>query len=96
MIRYSIVTIKQIPLYQLISLLLFPQRLKNKNKNTICTEILDVFKHVYINISTLKAIKQVLSFAKFLKDMCTMKRCHNVQKKKFIAEQVHYYAPNAS
>ena len=34
------------------------------------------------------AIKQVPSYAKFLKDLCTMKRKLNVKKKAFLAEQV--------
>jgi hypothetical protein len=36
----------------------------------------------------LDAIKQVPSYAKFLKDLCTMKRKLNVKKKAFLAEQV--------
>ncbi|KAL4296425.1 hypothetical protein GQ457_12G013270 [Hibiscus cannabinus] len=66
----------------------FPQRLqptKNLNKNT---EILELFKQVKINIPLLDAIKQVPSYAKFLKDMCTVKRKHNVQKKAFLTETV--------
>jgi hypothetical protein len=36
----------------------------------------------------LDAIKQVPSYAKFLKDLCTVKRKLNVKKKAFLAEQV--------
>ena len=36
----------------------------------------------------LDVIKQVPSYAKFLKDLCTVKRKHKVQKKAFLAEQV--------
>ena len=36
----------------------------------------------------LDAIKQFSSYAKFLKDMCTVKRKLNVKKKAFLAEQV--------
>jgi hypothetical protein len=36
----------------------------------------------------LDAIKQVPSYAKFLKDLCTVKRKLNVKKKTFLAEQV--------
>ena len=52
----------------------FPQRLKklaNDNRNY---EILDLFKQVKINIPLLDAIKQISSYAKFLKDWCTIKR----------------------
>jgi hypothetical protein len=66
----------------------FPQRLqtiKNLNQNA---EIYELFKQVKINIPLLDAIKQVPSYAKFLKDMCTVKRKHNVQKKAFLTESV--------
>jgi len=36
----------------------------------------------------LDAIKQIPSYAKFLKDLCTVKRKLNVQKKAFLVEQV--------
>jgi len=36
----------------------------------------------------LDAIKQVSYYAKFLKDLCTMKRKLNVKKKAFLVEQV--------
>jgi predicted mannosyl-3-phosphoglycerate phosphatase (HAD superfamily) len=35
----------------------------------------------------LEAIKQIPSYAKFLKDLCTAKRKLNVKKKLFLAEQ---------
>jgi len=52
------------------------------------SEIFETFKHVRINIPLLDAIKQVPSYAKFLKDLCTVKRKLNVKKKAFLAEQV--------
>ena len=54
--------------------------------NTI--EILDVFKKVKINIPLLDAIRKVPSHAKFLKDLWTVKRKMNVQKKAFLIEEV--------
>ena len=51
-------------------------------------EIFEVFKQVRINIHLLDAIKQVPSYAKFLKDLCTVKRKLNVKKKAFLAELV--------
>jgi len=51
-------------------------------------DILEVFKQVKINIPLLDAIKQIPSYAKFLKDLCTIKRKLNVQKKAFLTEQV--------
>ena len=41
-----------------------------------------------VNIPLLDAIKQVPSYAKFLKDLCTVKRKYQVRKKVFLAEQV--------
>jgi hypothetical protein len=52
------------------------------------SEIFETFKQVKINILLLDAIKHVPSYAKFLKDLCILKRKLNVKKKTFIAEQV--------
>ena len=38
-------------------------------------EILDTFRKVQVNIPLLEAIKQVPKYAKFLKELCTSKRC---------------------
>jgi hypothetical protein len=59
------------------------QRIVNHN-----SEIFETFKQVRINIPLLDAIKQVSYYAKFLKDLCTMKRKLNVKKKAFLVEQV--------
>ena len=61
----------------------FPQRLQPSQKMVQNLDILEVFKQVKINIPLLDAIKQIPSFAKFLKDLCTIKRKLNVQKKAF-------------
>ena len=66
----------------------FPQRLepiKNLNKNS---EIFEVLRQVKVNIPLLDAINQIPSYAKFLKDLCTVKRKLNVQKKAFLTESV--------
>jgi hypothetical protein len=52
------------------------------------SKIFETFNQVRINIPLLDAIKQVPSYAKFLKDLCTVKRKLNVKKKAFLAEQV--------
>ena len=57
-------------------------------KNAQFVEILEVFKYVQINIPFLDAIQQVPSYAKFLKDLVTVKRKNNVPKKAFLTEQV--------
>jgi hypothetical protein len=42
----------------------------------------------------LDVIKQVPSYAKFFKDLCTVKRKLNVKKKAFLAEQVSVILQN--
>ncbi|KAH9723597.1 hypothetical protein KPL70_007175 [Citrus sinensis] len=65
----------------------FPQRLTKAKKRTSTGEIMEIFKQVSINIPLLDAIKQVPSYAKFLKDLCTKKRNLHVTKKAFLTEQ---------
>jgi hypothetical protein len=66
----------------------FPQRLLAPKKGTENQDILEVFKQEKINIPLLDAIKQIPSYAKFLKDLCTVKRKLFVHKKAFLKEQV--------
>uniref|UniRef100_A0A2N9IKQ4 RNA-directed DNA polymerase n=1 Tax=Fagus sylvatica TaxID=28930 RepID=A0A2N9IKQ4_FAGSY len=66
----------------------FPQRLQPPQKLSQNSEIFEILKQVKINIPLLDAIKQIPSYAKFLKDLCTVKRKLNVQKKAFLCEQV--------
>ncbi|KAL6327168.1 hypothetical protein AAG906_015207 [Vitis piasezkii] len=51
-------------------------------------EILEVLKQVKINIPLLDMIKQVPAYAKFLKDLCIVKRRIKLSKKAFLTEQV--------
>jgi hypothetical protein len=64
----------------------FPQRLLAPKKGTENQYILEVFKQVKINIPLVDAIKQIPSYAKFLKDLCTVKRKLFVHKKAFLTE----------
>jgi hypothetical protein len=66
----------------------YPKRLRAPKKNAQFAEILEVFKQVQINIPFLEAIQQVPAYAKFLKDLVTIKRKTNVPKKAFLTEQV--------
>ena len=66
----------------------YPQRLAPIKKGTQHSDILEVFKQVSINIPFLDAIKQVPAYAKFLKDLCSVKRKTNVPKRAFLTEQV--------
>ncbi|KAL6324727.1 hypothetical protein AAG906_017067 [Vitis piasezkii] len=51
-------------------------------------QALHVLKQVKVNVPLLDMIKQVPTYAKFLKDLCTVKRGLNVNKKAFLTEQV--------
>ncbi|XP_030958533.1 uncharacterized protein LOC115980424 [Quercus lobata] len=64
----------------------FPQSLISPQKSAQFGDILEVFKQVQINIPFLDAIQQVPAYAKFLKDLVTMKRKTNVPKKAFLTE----------
>jgi len=66
----------------------FPHAMMKQRKVNHNSKILKTFKQVRINIPLLDAIKQVPSYAKFFKDLCTVKRKLNVKKKAFLAEQV--------
>ena len=66
----------------------FPQALKGKKKAIKQAEILEVLRQVKVNVPLLDMIKQVSTYTKFLKDLCTMKRGLNVDKKAFLIEQV--------
>ena len=50
--------------------------------------MLEVLRQVKVNIPLLDMIKQVPTYAKILKDLCTVKRGLNVDKKAFLTEQV--------
>ena len=58
-----------------------PKKLNNHS------EIYELFKQVKVNIPLLDAIKQIPSYAKFLKDLCTVKRKLGVNKDAFMTEQ---------
>ena len=58
-----------------------PKKLNNHSK------IYELFKQVKVNIPLLDAIKKISSYAKFLKDLCTVKRKLGVNKDAFMTEQ---------
>ena len=66
----------------------FPQALKDKKKITNQAEIWEVVRQVKVNIPLLDMIKQVPTYEKFLKDLCTVKRGLGIEKKAFLTEQV--------
>jgi hypothetical protein len=72
----------------------FPHAMTEQRNVNHNSEIFETFKQVRINIPLLDAIKQVSSYAKFLKDLCTVKRKLNVKMKAFLAEQVSVILQN--
>ena len=67
----------------------FPQALRNKKKAYQQAGILEVLRQVKVNIPLLDIIKQVPAYAKFLKDLCTIKKGLGIEKKAFLTEQVN-------
>ena len=65
----------------------YPHRLRAPKKVNNHSEIYELFKQVKLNIPLLDAIKQIPSYAKFLKDLCTVKRKLGVNKDAFMTEQ---------
>ena len=66
----------------------FPQALRSKKKIPNQAEIWEVLRQVKVNIQLLDMIKQVPTYAKFLKDLCTVKKGLGIEKKAFLIEQV--------
>ena len=66
----------------------FPQALRGKKKASKQEGILEVLRQVKVNIPLLDMIKQVPTYAKFLKDLCTVKKGLGIDKKAFLTEQV--------
>ena len=66
----------------------FPQALRGKKKIPNQAEIWEVLRQVKVNIPLLDMIKQVPTYAKFLKDLCTVKKGLGIKKKAFLTEQV--------
>ena len=60
---------------------LYLERLQAPKKGGKLEDILEVFKQIQINIPILDAIQQMPSYAKFLKDLVTVKRKMNVQRR---------------
>ena len=66
----------------------FPQALRGKKKATQQASILEVLRQVKVNIPLLNLIKQVPAYAKFLKDLCTIKKGLGIEKKAFLTEHI--------
>ena len=66
----------------------FPQAIRGKKKIPNQAEIWEVLRQVKVNIPLLDMIKQVPTYAKFLKDLCIVKKGLGIEKKDFLTEQV--------
>ena len=65
----------------------YPHRLRAPKKLNNHSEIYELFKQVKANIPLLDAMKKIPSYAKFFKDLCTVKRNLGVNKDAFMTEQ---------
>ncbi|XP_068312392.1 uncharacterized protein [Pyrus communis] len=65
----------------------YPQRLHKAKKDQNFSHILELFKKVNINIPLLDAVKQIPSYAKFLKDAYTNKRRFLEHEKVMLSEE---------
>ena len=65
----------------------FPQALKSTKSSLVHSEILEHLKQVKVNLPLLHVMKNISKFAKVIKDLCNIKRKHNVRKNDFLAEQ---------
>ena len=66
----------------------FPQALKLPKNFEVTSEILEHLHQVKVNLPLLHLIKQMLLYAKVIKDFCTVKRKHHVKKTTLLTEQV--------
>ena len=66
----------------------FPQALRGKKKALEQEGIFEVLRQVKVNIPLLDMNKQVPTYAKFLKDLCTVKKGLGINKKAFLTKQV--------
>ena len=66
----------------------FPHALRRKKKATQQAGILEVLRQLKVNIPLLDLIHQVPAYAKFLKDLCTIKKGLGIKKKAFLTEHV--------
>ena len=66
----------------------FPQAMRGKKKATQQAGIIEVLRQVKVNIPLLDLINQVPAYAKFLKDLCTIKKGLSIEKKAFLTEHV--------
>ncbi|CAN6720525.1 unnamed protein product [Malus baccata var. baccata] len=65
----------------------FPQREQQRSKDQQCIEFMKTLAKVQINLPLLDAIKQIPSYAKFLKELCSKKKNFLEYEKVILTEQ---------
>jgi len=70
----------------------FPLSSSRSKKEEKEKEILKVFKKVKLNIPLIYAIKQILKYVKFLKELCTTKNAYKLKGYKTISMGEVVYA----
>ena len=71
----------------------FPQALRIKKKASQQAGILEVLRQVKVNIPLLDIIKQVPAYAKFLKDLCRIKKGLGIEKKGILNRTSQFHNP---
>ena len=66
----------------------FPNALYGKKMKGDALKVFKVLHQVKVNNPHLDMIKQVLVYAKFVKELCTVKRGLNMERKAFLAKHV--------
>ena len=59
----------------------FPDALKDSHNSVNDKELFDTFSKCEVNIPLLKLVKSIPRYAKFLKELCTIKRNHKLKGK---------------
>ena len=66
----------------------YPQRLRQERKSQFTQDIFETLRKVEINIPLIDAIKQIPSYAKFIKELCTNKRRFKDHEEVKLTEEV--------
>ncbi|KAL5573830.1 hypothetical protein UlMin_023427 [Ulmus minor] len=66
----------------------FPHVLNTSKPSKDQSEIIEQLKQAKVNLPLLHVIKNIPTYVKVIKDLCTLKRKHKVSKKTFLTEQV--------
>ncbi|XP_065634275.1 uncharacterized protein LOC136069533 [Quercus suber] len=93
---------KFLPLFDYKPVPPFPQALAKSRKCEKIKDLYETFRRCEVNIPLLDAIKQVTSYAKFLKELCTIKRkqklkgCEKVRVGENVSAVIHRKLPAKS